>query len=69
MMYGALFMMAGAYALARDSHVRGDVRLPFVEAPETQATVELVLVFPALLSRNPRLHHRRGGLCRRVLVL
>lgn len=24
-MYGALFLMAGAYALAQDSHVRGDV--------------------------------------------
>jgi len=24
-MYGALFMMAGAYALAQDAHVRGDV--------------------------------------------
>ncbi len=25
MMYGTLFMMAGAYTLARDGHVRGDV--------------------------------------------
>ena len=24
-MYGALFLMAGPYALAQDSHVRGDV--------------------------------------------
>ena len=24
-MYGALFLMAGAYALAQDAHVRGDV--------------------------------------------
>jgi len=25
MMYGTLFMMAGAYTLAKNSHVRGDV--------------------------------------------
>lgn len=44
MMYGALFMMCGAYALARDSHVRGDV---FYRswAPITQARLELVLYF------------------------
>ena len=26
-MYGALFMMAGAYTLSRDAHVRGDGRV------------------------------------------
>jgi TRAP-type mannitol/chloroaromatic compound transport system permease small subunit len=43
-MYGALFMMAGAYALARDAHVRGDV-IYRLWPPRIQATVELVLFF------------------------
>lgn len=44
MMYGTLFMMAGAYALARDSHVRGDVLFRLWK-PKVQATVELILYF------------------------
>jgi TRAP-type mannitol/chloroaromatic compound transport system permease small subunit len=44
MMYGALFMMAGAYALSRDSHVRGDVIYRLL-APRTQARIEFVLYF------------------------
>ena len=44
MMYGTLFMMAGAYTLARDGHVRGDV-LYRLWKPRIQATVELVLYF------------------------
>ncbi len=44
MMYGTLFMMAGAYALSRDSHVRGDVVYRLWK-PRTQAKVELVLYF------------------------
>jgi len=44
MMYGTLFMMGGAYALSRDSHVRGDV-LYRTWSPRTQAKVELVLYF------------------------
>lgn len=44
MMYGALFMMAGAYALARDSHVRGDV-IYRLWSPRTQAKVEMALYF------------------------
>lgn len=44
MMYGTMFMMAGAYALSRDAHVRGDFvyRLWSIR---TQATVELLLYF------------------------
>jgi TRAP-type mannitol/chloroaromatic compound transport system permease small subunit len=42
MMYGALFMMAGAYTLAKSGHVRGDVLYGFFE-PRTQATIDLVL--------------------------
>ncbi len=44
MMYGTLFMMAGAYTLARDGHVRGDV-LYRLWKPKVQASVELVLYF------------------------
>jgi len=42
MMYGTLFMMAGAYTLAKNGHVRGDVLYSFF-VPRTQATVDLVL--------------------------
>ena len=44
MMYGTLFMMAGAYTLSRDGHVRGDF-LYRLWRPQTQAKVELVLYF------------------------
>ena len=44
MMYGALFMMAGAYTLSRDGHVRGDVLFRLWK-PKTQATIELTLYF------------------------
>lgn len=42
MMYGTLFMMAGAYTLAKSGHVRGDVLYGFFR-PRTQATIDLVL--------------------------
>ncbi len=42
MMYGSLFMMAGAYTLSRDGHVRGDV-IYRLWRPRTQAMVEFVL--------------------------
>jgi len=41
-MYGTLFMMAGAYTLSKAGHVRGDVLYGFFE-PRTQATIDLVL--------------------------
>ena len=44
MMYGALFMMGGAYTLSRDGHVRGDF-LYRLWQPKTQAKVEFVLYF------------------------
>ena len=44
MLYGTLFMMAGAYTLSRDGHVRGDF-LYRLWQPRTQAGVELVLYF------------------------
>ena len=52
-MYGALFMMAGAYTLSRDGHVRGDV-IYRLWPPRVQAAVELVLYllffFPGILA-------------------
>ena len=42
MMYGTLFMLAGAYTLAKNGHVRGDVLYGFFE-PRTQARVDLIL--------------------------
>ncbi len=43
-MYGTLFMMAGGYALSRDTHVRGDV-IYRLWPPRVQATIEFVLYF------------------------
>ena len=42
MMYGTLFMMAGAYTLAKNSHVRGDVIYGFF-TPRAQAILDLTL--------------------------
>ena len=44
LMYGSLFIMAGAYTLARDGHVRADVFFR-LWPPRVQATVELILYF------------------------
>jgi TRAP-type mannitol/chloroaromatic compound transport system permease small subunit len=44
MMYGTLFMMAGAYTLAQDGHVRGDFLYGSMP-PRRQATLDLVLYF------------------------
>ena len=41
-MYGALFMMAGAYALSQDAHVRGDVVYRLLPR-RTQAGIDLAL--------------------------
>ena len=42
MLYGTLFMMAGAYTLAVNGHVRGDVLYMFFR-PRTQAAIDLTL--------------------------
>lgn len=42
MMYGTVFMMAGAYTLAKDGHVRGDVLYGFFP-PRLQAGLDLLL--------------------------
>ncbi len=41
-MYGALFMMCGAYALSQDAHVRGDVLYRLLRK-KTQAKIDFVL--------------------------
>jgi TRAP-type mannitol/chloroaromatic compound transport system permease small subunit len=51
--YGALFLMAGAYALSRNGHVRADVLYRFWQ-PRTQAKMDLLLYIifflPAVLA-------------------
>ncbi|TPQ50893.1 hypothetical protein C2U72_11085 [Prosthecomicrobium hirschii] len=42
MFYGTLFMLAGAYALAQNAHVRGDFLYSSMR-PRTQATLDLIL--------------------------
>lgn len=42
MLYGILFMMAGAYTLSKSGHVRGDVLYGFFQ-PRTQAAIDLIL--------------------------
>jgi TRAP-type mannitol/chloroaromatic compound transport system permease small subunit len=42
MIYGALFMLAGAYTLAQDGHVRGDFLYGSMK-PRTQASLDLAL--------------------------
>src|SRR5439155_13761384 len=44
MLYGTLFMMAGAYALSRNAHVRGDF-IYRAWSPRRQAGLDLVLYF------------------------
>jgi TRAP-type mannitol/chloroaromatic compound transport system permease small subunit len=52
-MYGALFLMCGAYALAQDTHVRADVvyRLfPVKGAGRSRFRALLPLLFPGILA-------------------
>ncbi len=42
MLYGTLFIMAGAYTLSANGHVRGDVLYGFFR-PRTQACIDLIL--------------------------
>ena len=43
-MYGAIFMMAGAYTLSTEAHVRGDV-IYRLFSQKTQAHIDLILYF------------------------
>ncbi len=53
MLYGGLFMMAGAYTLAKNGHVRGDVLYGFFP-PRLQAGLDLALYilffFPGVIA-------------------
>ncbi|MEC3769216.1 TRAP transporter small permease subunit [Cupriavidus sp. SS-3] len=53
MLYGALFMLAGAYTLAKRGHVRGDILYGFL-SPQMQASIDLVLYlaffFPGVIA-------------------
>lgn len=53
MMYGAYFLMASAYTLSRDGHVRGDIFYRNF-SPRTQAIIDLTLYllvfFPAMIA-------------------
>src|SRR3979490_3546970 len=42
MLYGSLFMLAGAYTLAQNAHVRGDFLYSSMR-PRTQASLDIVL--------------------------
>lgn len=44
MMYGTVFMLAGAYTLSKNGHVRGDVLYGFF-SPRVQASLDLLLYF------------------------
>lgn len=52
-MYGALFLMSGAYALAQDSHVRGDVLYRLFPV-RIQASIDFILYliffFPGMIA-------------------
>ena len=52
-MYGALFLMAGPYALAQDAHVRGDVLyrlLPVRWQARIDFTLYILFFFPGMLA-------------------
>jgi TRAP-type mannitol/chloroaromatic compound transport system permease small subunit len=49
MLYGTMFMMAGAYTLAKNGHVRGDILYGFLK-PRTQAIFDLVLYIPGVVA-------------------
>jgi TRAP-type mannitol/chloroaromatic compound transport system permease small subunit len=65
-MYGALFLMCGAYALAQDTHVRADVVYRLFPV-RVQATLDFVLYFLFFFPRHAgpglvRLGNRLGQL-------
>ena len=61
-LYGALFIMAGAYALSRNAHVRGDFLYRSWQ-PKTPGGDGPGSLFPVLLSRHHRLHLFRLWFC------
>ena len=65
MLYGTLFMMAGAYTLSRDGHVRGDF-LYRLWQPRTQAVGRTGPLFLVLFSRRDRAWCSPAGNMRRA---
>ncbi len=67
MLYGALFMLAGAYTLAKRGHVRGDILYGFL-SPRVQAGIDLVLYllffFPGVIALASSRHRLLRGLAR-----
>jgi TRAP-type mannitol/chloroaromatic compound transport system permease small subunit len=52
-MYGSLFMMAGAYTLSRDGHVRGDVihrLLPIKYRASIDLTLYVIFLMPGCIA-------------------
>ena len=62
MMYGTLFMMAGAYTLSRDGHVRGDL-LYRLWRPRDAGHSRVRALLPVLLSRHPGADLCRLAIC------
>ena len=60
-MYGAIFMMAGAYTLCTEAHVRGDV-IYRLFSQRTQAWIDVVLYY-FLFSRRYRFSFLRLRVC------
>jgi TRAP-type mannitol/chloroaromatic compound transport system permease small subunit len=63
MMYGAMFLMAGAYTLSRGGHVRGDFAYR-LWPPRVQATVDLVLYILFLLPGSAAMVYAGWGFAR-----
>src|SRR5688500_19969865 len=55
-LYGTLFMMAGAYTLAKSGHVRGDVLYGFFH-PRDQETIDLILFVLFFITVVIHLHY------------
>ena len=66
MLYGTLFMMAGAYTLAKNGHVRGDVLYGFFP-PRLQAGLDLTLYLLFFIPGRRRVRLGRLLLRRRVV--
>ena len=65
--YGAMFLMAGAYTLSRNGHVRADV-VYRLWSPRTQATMDLVLKVSQAI-RSLRAQFLKGALEKHAPVL
>ena len=67
MLYGTLFMLAGAYTLAQNAHVRGDFLYSSMR-PRTQAALDLVLYIVFFLPGIAALIYAGYRLCRALLA-